>query len=758
VVWTLLLTLGCRTQTLEVGDFIVDIDRKTGDMDISHVSRGVLLEDARLSSGEGSAEITMQYGSFLFEDVEAALSEADSFERAFGEEGYWSINAYSGGDFVGLLTLQDAGDTLLIGWLPETGNDRVSLSAACAEDDHFMGFGSHAMDVDHVGQSFPLWVSEPGIGKSETEEPADDWFVTGTRHASSFPMPWLLRPEANHGLLALTTGRVEVDLCDTDPGRFSMQLWDGAGAPWALVTGKGPLDVVEHLTDITGRPELQPAWTFAPWNDAVRGVERVMEVATALRESGAASSVIWSEDWKGAHEDVTGYHLDGEWFLDESLYPDAATTASTLEALGFKWFAYFSPFLFEETETWDDALASNVILLADDGEPYTFFGATLEPTSMVDLSTVAGQDWAIEKMQAALDLGFDGWMADFAEWLPTDVVLRGGQDPMLAHNAWPLWWQETNSVAIEGQDAIYFSRSGWSGTSSYAPVVWGGDQRTSFDADDGFPTVIPLGLGLAASGVPVFTHDIAGYASVGNDSSDKELWFRWAALGAYSPVMRTHHGAYDVENWQFDSDEETLAYWAEVSREHMRLFPYRYGLAKKASERGTPMILPTGFLFEGEDWGRMDAWMLGEALLVAPVLERGAEGREVDLPGGVDWYDWATLAPASGGWVEAALDEIPVFAASGTTVPTFAQIPDTLVATDAEGLLDLDDVDGARVVYLFGGGGEFTEGDGTTYSPSGSPSGSGEVTVTLTEGSAEVAGVTVHVSGSVEREYTFVVP
>lgn len=769
MVRTVLLTLtltACQPGEVVLGDFIVGLDRELGTLDVSHAVRGPLLEGARLGAGRGSAEITMLAGAYLFEDEEQELVQAAGFGAVQGdEETLWFVTVEdSAGEPLGMLGLDAAGDDLVLSWEPEdAGANRMTLSAACVPGEPFMGLGGHAQDVEHSGEAFPLWVSEPGIGKTDSDDPPDDWFYTGTRHASSYPVPFLLRPEADHGLLAATTARVEVDLCAEDPDRFQVTTWDQGAAVFVLVSGSDPVEVVEGLSEYTGRPALPPGWAFAPWNDAVHGSERVREVADALRGSGAASSVIWSEDWKGGFENATGYHLEGEWFLDEELYPDAPALAGELEERGFKWFAYFSPFLFEETETWQDALDAGVIIKDPQGEPYVFTGATLEPTSLVDLSTRAGRDWAVSKMEAALELGFDGWMADFAEWLPTDARLASGEDALLAHNAYPAWWQETNLLAQAGWDATFFARSGWAGTAGLAPIVWGGDQRTSFEADDGFPTVVALGLGLAASGVPIFTHDIAGYQSVGNPPSDKELWYRWAALGAFSPVMRTHHGAFGDENWQFDTDEETLAYWASLTREHMRLHPYRYGLAARAAERGTPMLLPTGFLFEGEDWGRADAWMLGEALLVAPVLEAGADGREVDLPGGVEWYDWWTLAPASGGWADAPLSDdpaeiIPVYAASGTTVPTFARVPNTLVPTDEPGVLDLEDVDGERVVYLFGGGGTFTEADGTCYRPSGAPTGAGEVTATLTSGEVEVAGVTVTVEGAVERTYTFVIP
>jgi len=741
----------------EVGGFTVEF--ADASFSVTHSERADALREVHLVAGHADADVQMQFGSFRFEELDEQFDDPTDLGVVSGDAARLEVTLLDGEaiEAARLVFEADGDDGLVLSFTPTDAScNRVRLEAACDADDHFLGLGSHAMDVDHMGQAFPLWVSEPGIGKAEDEDYPDDWYFTGTRHASSYPFPFLLRPHQAHGLLIDSTARLELDLCASDADRFSVEVWDGT-ARFLLLSGDGPLAVVEALTETTGRIDLPEPWVFTPWNDAVRGVDRVREVAALLRESGAPSSVIWTEDWKGAEEGAFGYHLEGEWFLDEEMYPDAQDLADELEADGFKWFAYFSPFLIDGTETWDQAVADGVTILDEYGDPYVFEGVTFEDTSMVDLTSEAARAWVVEHMEAALDIGFDGWMADYAEWLPLDAVLASGEDPWLVHNDYTVRWQQLNHELLGEHDAAFFSRSGWLGAAPLAPVVWAGDQRTSFDADDGFPTVIPLGLGLSACGVPVYTHDVAGYQSVGNPPTDKELWFRWTTLGAFSPVMRTHHGAFEEDNWQFSSDEESVDHWAAMATEHVRLFPYRYGLAARAAEQGTPMVLPISFVFEGEDWSRMDAWMLGEALLVAPVLEQGATSRTVDLPDDVAWYDWFTLEPATAGGHDAAMDQIPVFAAAGTTVPTLASIPDTGVNGATGDVTTLEDVDGERVVYLFGGGGPFTEADGTTYTPIGSPSGSGETEVTLTSGTADVAGVNVTIDGPVERTYRLVV-
>lgn len=757
----LVLLMACRRDVvpLEAGDFAIEVDRTTGALHITHPT-GTDLSGLTFLHGTGDADIEMTLGAWAFRDVERTLAQGTQIAKLRGRQRqppYLVEYLDDAGQPVGNLVIGNADDRLFLEYSPVNPATRVGFAADCSDDEHFMGFGGHAMDLDHVGQAFPLWVTEPGIGKTDNEEEPPSFPLEGTRHDASFPMPFTIRPQQPMGLLFDTTGRVDVDLCATDPDRWEMVAWD-TRADLIVIAEPTPVAVIQGHTDLVGRLDLPPPWVFGAWGDAIRGRQRVEEVAAELRALDAAVTVIWSEDWKGAVETVTGFRLKGEWFADETLYPDTAGLTDDLEGLGFKWFGYFSPFLDVGDITYEDALANDVVVKNEAGEPYIFTGVRFQETTYVDLSTAKGRDWATGYFTAALDLGLDGWMTDYGEWLPADARMNSGESGLDVHNRYPEWWQQAHASAIEGRDATFFARSGWTGTPGLAPVIWAGDQRTDFQTDDGFPSVLVMGIGYGVSGVPVFTHDVAGYQSLTNPATTKELWFRWAGLGTYSPIYRLHHGSSTDRNHQWDRDEETKAYYAATTREHMRLWPYRYGLARRAADEGIPMLLPVAFVHGGDDWGRADAWMLGDALLVAPVLEAGAVARDVELPGSVDWWSWPDLQPASSGRFDAPLDVTPVFAAAGTTVPTFATIPDTLTDGAQGDVTTLADVDGERIVYLFGGGGRFVEGDGTIYEPEGRPTSSETVTETLTSGRVDVAGMTVRVIGDTERTYTFVVP
>lgn len=759
----LCLLAGCATRTVELGDFTLEIDKAGGTVDIGRegVPLATLLPAA---VGDGDAAITFQSGSYLFEDESASWREGARLSVRSASAALVALTVEDAdGEPIARLDLAAAGAGLLADLSAVDAADRLRLRLASPGEEPVLGGGGHAWDIDHYGEAFPLFVSEPGIGKVETDAPPADWFATGTRHASSFPQPFFLFPDraAPLGASIGTSARVEVDLAASEP-EYRFEVWDGR-AQLLLIPGRTALEVVEAHALSQGAPMIPPEWAFGAWNDAIRGADRVREVAAALRASGASSSAIWTEDWKGGEDYTFGYHLSAEWAVDEELYPDPAGLAAELEAQGFAWLAYFSPFLAEESAA--GAEARDLVIQTEDGEPYWFVGMTFKPTSVLDLTLPEAREWAASKMQAALDIGFDGWMTDFAEWLPPDAVLHEG-DALDDHNAYPLWWQQVNAAAVadtpSDNRATFFSRSGWIGTPATSPITWAGDQRTDFSADDGLPSVIPMGLGLSVGGVAIYTHDIAGYQSIGNPPSTKELWFRWCSLGAFTPIMRTHHGAFDQDNWQFDSDEETLAHYARYTRIHAQLAPYLRGIAALAAATGRPTILHPALLFEGYPWQAQDAWMLGPSLLVAPVLEAGASSRAVQLPAGA-WYDWWTGAPAdqilAGGEAAAPVDHIPVFAPAGAIVPTLTVAPDTFLPNaDAAALHTLAEADLERTVYVFGGaGGEFSEADGTHYSASGAYTGPGEASGSFAAGELSAGGVTLQIHGTTERAWRLVV-
>jgi alpha-glucosidase (family GH31 glycosyl hydrolase) len=130
---------------------------------------------------------------------------------------------------------------------------------------------------------------------------------------------------------------------------------------------------------------------------------------------------------------------------------------------------------------------------------------------------------------------------------------------------------------------------------------------------------------------------------------------------------------------------------------HVALFPYRFTLAKEATDKGLPMVRHLALHFPDDPKAATvrDQFMLGQYLLVAPVLEDKARSRKVYLPGaGTTWFDYDDGTRYDGGkthTVKAELMDIPVFAPAGAVVPTFWAKVQTLDRVSTAGIVDLDD-------------------------------------------------------------------
>lgn len=593
--------------------------------------------------------------------------------------------------------------------------DAASLAWACGADEAFFGLGTQVTGLDLRGRRYPLFTQEQGIGKPEDGHP---YPLANFPEAAYAPMGvW----HTSDGMSALVTHDAysDLDLCGADEGRVELRSY--AGLPGVvLMTGETPRDRVRAAAQRIGLPRDVPDWVFAPWNDAVGGPERLAAVAARLRAEGIPSSAIWTEDWIGGEQSPTGFRLSYAWAWDDSLYPDLPDDIEALHARGFAFLAYFNPFVPEPTRMFAEGTAGGWLVEDAADEVITFFDPAFRQAALVDLSDDGALAWLRDyQITAARGLGIDGWMADFAEWLPVEAVMEDGESGWRWHNRYPLVWQRANVAAMEaahppgGADAgdwTFFVRSGWAsvngGTGGITPALWAGDQNTDWARDDGLPTVIPIGVHAGLSGVAVYGSDIAGYTSETVPNTTKELFFRWSALGAFHPLMRTHHGSDECGNWAFDRDADTVAHYRRYARLHTVLYPYLRAMMDEAVAEGLPIVRHPWLTDPDRPapWrvGR-DVFLLGDALFVAPVVEPGVTAREVVLPGG-GWWPLLGDAPLAGGEVqrvEAGYTEIPVFVRPGTALPLLPEAVDSFYGAREDGVTTLAGLGGARAVALY---------------------------------------------------------
>ncbi len=617
----------------------------------------------------------------------------------------------------------------------------VSIGARCDDADRFLGFGGQQRDVEHHGSTVPLFVSEPGVGKKDDDTQDDIFFVAGTRHASEFPAPIYL---ANRGYVGALDGpgRSLFAMCsETDAGgkvlRIAQDASTSAGNTFAYRLFLGtPTVALGRSTARYGKPRIPPRLAFAPWNDAIFGSASVRAELANLRAKDIPSSAIWTEDFRGGDFKGDDYRLKENWLVDRSLYPDIEKLTDDLHAKGFAFFLYYNTFVEQNNDVWAQATSKHLLAQKVDGSDYIFTNAKQVPAGMLDLTNPDARAFMTGVLTDVLAYGVDGWMGDFGEWLPVDGKMSDGSDPWAAHQLYPKAWQEVQRAALD-VDAIgvkaspkerrlSFVRSGWLGSAPLADVVWGGDQRSDMEPDDGLPTVVPMGLGLGIAGISTFTHDVGGYQSATNEPTSKETFFRWTELGAFTPVMRTHHGTQPNKEWRWDRDDETIAHYRRYAILHQQLLPMWELLAKGANTTGVPIWRHLALMFpdEAQAWMTGDEFLVGPSILVAPVTRKGIILREVYFPRGT-WFPFSGGNSLVGGksfGVEALLGEIPVYVHEGAIIPMLPASVRT-VLTDIAGVVSAADVKDDRVILVTAGPDvDVQEVSGLSYAQKGAKS------------------------------------
>ena len=431
-------------------------------------------------------------------------------------------------------------------------------------------------------------------------------------------------------------------------------------------------DLARGLAEIVPPRQYLPGWCLDGMILGVQGgTQTILDKTFAMLDAGAKICGVWSQDWSGENRTVMGKQVWWNWECDEKLYPDLRGAIKKLRERGVRFLAYINPYLVKDSRLYKECAEKGWLIRRADGSVYHIKSTTFD-AGMLDLTDPEAvrfiKDVLIKKNM--LELGVSGWMADFGEYLPTDCVLHDG-DPKRLHNLWPVLWARINREAIEEYGAedecMFFTRSGYLGAQSYAPIMWNGDQHTDTTKDYGMPCVMPASFSLGFSGVPLVHCDIGGFFSFGKLKRGDELFTRWMEMCAFSPLMRSHESIRPWANSQFDAPA-VLPYTVELTNVHAALRPYIERCLAQAKE-GVPAIRPDFWPVLDYSKSRDEySYFFGDDLYVCPVIERGAKKRRVFLPEG-DWvgfWDGKRYAGDTAQTLDAPLGRTPVFFRAGS--------------------------------------------------------------------------------------------
>lgn len=552
-------------------------------------------------------------------------------------------------------------------------------------EEHCWGCGEQMSYLDLRGRHFPLWTSEPGVGRDKTT------YVTwrsdvenkagGDYYNTYFPQPTYV--SSRHYYLHVDTSAY-ADFDFRQPDFHELQIWE-VPASIRIEAADSLLEVLKKESAFFGhQPEL-PEWVY---NGLIIGVQGGSERSFGLMERsldhGIKVSGVWCQDWCGKRVTSFGKRLQWDWRFNQEMYPGLPQTIEKLHERGIKFLGYINPYLVNDGQLYKEGLEKDVYAKRADGSVYLVDFGEFD-CAVPDLTKPEAYQWYKDRVikECSLDIGIDGWMADFGEYLPTDdIVLHSGRSPMVEHNRWPVLWAKCNydALAETGKlgEVLYFMRAGYTGNQKYCTLMWEGDQSVDFSIHDGLASVICGALSLGMTGCGLTHSDIGGYTSLFGNCRTKEVFLRWAEMAAFTAVMRTHECNRPEENFQFYDDEDCMNKLARLVDVYTMLKPYIKALVHENCETGVPVQRPM-FLHCEDDPRCYDLqyqYMLGPDVVAAPVYLEGQTQWPVYLPAGEWVHIWTGKSYGQGDCtVPAALGDPPVFYRKGSAYEElFAEI------------------------------------------------------------------------------------
>jgi len=568
---------------------------------------------------------------------------------------------------------------------------RIGASFRAPAGERHLGFGERANVVDQRGGEVESYVAD---GPYQTvENPFVGALVPppGVRprpDATYFPIPWLLSSRGI-GVLVENDEIASHRLGTDDADAWSVAV-DASALRLLVVAGPTPSDVLRRFSAHVGRqPPAAAPFFFGPWWQAKGDAAANIEL---LRKAGAAGSVL---------QTYTHYLPCGDHANRRDRERAAVRRAHDA---GLAITTYFNPMVCASyTPAFTEGERRGVFTKRADGSTYAYDyqGSTRFSVAQVDFTHPDGPDYYGDLLQEAVDDGHDGWMEDFGEYTPLDAVAHDGGTGGLGHNAYVRHYHAAAhryARTRAGKPLARFNRSGYTGSAKDSQLVWGGDPTTGWGFD-GLRSVVTGGLTMGLSGVSLWGSDIGGFFALSEPQTSPELLARWIEVGFASGVMRTQANGFQLVDRGARAqifDPATLPVWRRYARLRTQLYPYLAAAQRTYDRTGLPLMrhLVLGWPDDPRAAAQDDEYLLGDDLLVSPVLDEGATTRRAYLPPG-DWVDWwgstrldDAVAPQltaprlrTGGTdvqLDAPLHRLPMHVRAGTVLPLLDPSVDTL--------------------------------------------------------------------------------
>ncbi|MGL5894944.1 MAG: glycoside hydrolase family 31 protein [Bacteroidales bacterium] len=381
--------------------------------------------------------------------------------------------------------------------------------------------------------------------------------------------------------------------------------------------------------------------------------EDILKYARDIVKNGFTPGVIMIDDnWQ---EDY------GSWTFSAKRFKDPKGMIKELHEMGFKVMVWICPFVSADSEVYRKLAADRLLLLDKDLHQDILWANTSNKPAIVrwwngasacvDLSNPKAQEWFKGQLDILVnEYKVDGFKFDAgdAESYTNDVVSYDSPTPN----------DQTSYFAKLGLNyPLNEYRASWK--MAGLPLAQRLRDKTHRWGD--LEKLIPDQMSQSVAGYAYTCPDMIGggeYQSFLNGAViDQELIVRSAQVHALMPMMQ-----FSVAPWRVLSKENTdiCLKMAKIHEEFASTF---ITLAKESSVTGMPIVKPMELAFPGKGYEQIkDQFVLGDNIVVAPVVKKGDRSRKVTLPEG-RWVDELGKKYKGGKTIDipVPLDRLPYF-------------------------------------------------------------------------------------------------
>ena len=530
------------------------------------------------------------------------------------------------------------------------------------EGEHFYGLGDKTGFLDKRGYEYEMW-------NTDNPAPQVDCFKALYK---TIPFFMALNGSHAYGIFLDNTFRSWFNMGQESEDYYWFAA-AGGNLDYYYIAGDGLPQVLGRYMRLTGTCPLPQLWTLgyhqSRWGYLKQ--EDVQAVADGMRNNDIPCDSIhfdidYMQDYKVFTWNMDRYHGDPKGFL------------GSLAAQGFKPVVINDPGVKQEAgyAVYEEGVEKGYFARTPEGEVYinaVWPGDAAYP----DFGNPDAARWWGEQQKFLLDMGVRGvWNdmnepASFNGPLPDDVVFSDGArkaDHAEIHNVYGHFMAKAAYEGLrklDGRRPFVITRACYAGTQKYS-TVWTGDNHSIWAH---LQMAIPQLCNLGLSGMPFAGTDLGGFGS----DTTPELLVRWVQVACFSPFFRNHAalGSRPQEPWQFGG--QVMDIYRRYVKLRYQWLPYFYDLFWEEERTGAPVLRPLVFHYPEDESARTcnDEFMVGDRVLVAPVVQQGARQRLVHLPQG-EWYDYWTREKFAGpvSFVrDAPLDLCPIYVKAGSVIP-----------------------------------------------------------------------------------------